>query len=114
MKRRNLRHYRDPVSQVSRFLREEASHKGLPDPSFIEPEVPDTMAATEAPEVERVKKVLEPSLHVRESARSSNGAIALLPAVPETADCPMIAAVEAAEKIEKTIFDWGYHIIVRQ
>ena len=70
------------------------------------------MAATEAPEVERVKEVLQPSLHVLESARSSNGDIALLPAVPEAANCPLIAAVEAAEEIQMPIFDGGYHIVV--
>lgn len=72
------------------------------------------MAATEAPEVERVKEVLEPSLHVLESIRSSIGDTALLPAVPEPTDCPLIAAVEAAEEIEKSIFDGGYHIILPQ
>lgn len=70
------------------------------------------MAATEAPEVERVKEVLQPSLHVLELARSSNGDIPLLPAVPEAANCPLIAAVEAAEKIEMPIFDGGYRVIV--
>ena len=109
-----MRHCRNPASRASWFLREEASHKGLPDPSFVEPEVPDTVAATEAPEVERVKEVLQPSLHVLELARSSNGDIALLPRVPETANCPLIAAVEAAEEIEMFIFDGGYHIILRE
>jgi len=109
-----VRHCRNPASRASWFLREEASHKGLPDPSFVEPEVPDTVAATEAPEVERVKEVLQPSLHVLELARSSNGDIALLPRVPETANCPLIAAVEAAEEIEMFIFDGGYHIILRE
>ena len=72
------------------------------------------MAATEAPEVERVKEVLQPSLHVLELARSSNGDIALLPAVPEAANCPLVAAVEAAEEIELPIFDGRYHIVVGQ
>lgn len=70
------------------------------------------MAATEAPEVERVKEVLQLSLHVLELARSSNGDIALLPAVPEAANRPLIAAADAAEKIEMPIFDGGYRIIV--
>jgi hypothetical protein len=70
------------------------------------------VAATEAPEVERVKEVLQPSLHVLELARSSNGDIALLPAAPEAANRPLIPAVDAAEKIEMPIFDGGYRIIV--
>jgi hypothetical protein len=72
------------------------------------------MAATEAPEVERVKEVLQPSLHVLESARSSNGDITLLPAEPEAANCPLIAAVQAAEEIKMPIFDGGHRIILSQ
>jgi len=64
--------------------------------------------------MERVKEVLHPSLHFLESARASNGVIALLPAGPEAANCPLIAAVEAAEKIELSILDGGHHIIVSQ
>jgi hypothetical protein len=72
------------------------------------------VAATEAPEVERVKEVLQLSFHILKLARPSNGDIAPLPAVPEAANRPLIAAVEAAEKIEKSIFDGRYHIIVSQ
>jgi len=72
------------------------------------------VAATEAPEVERVKEVLHPFLHSPTSARSSNRDTVLLPAIPEAADCPLIAAVEAAEKIENSILDGGHHIIVAQ
>jgi hypothetical protein len=72
------------------------------------------VAATETPEVERVKEVLQPSLHGLELARSSNGDRTLLPTVPETANRPLIAAVEAAKEVEKSIFDRRYHIIFRQ
>jgi len=64
--------------------------------------------------MERVKEVLHLSLHFLELARSSNGDIVLLPAGPEAANCPLIAAVEAAEKIEVSIFDGGHHVISSQ
>jgi hypothetical protein len=70
------------------------------------------VAATEAPEVERVKEVLQLSFHVLELARSRDGDIAVLPAIPEAANRPLIAAVEAAKKIDKPIFDGRYHIIL--
>ena len=64
--------------------------------------------------MERVKEVLQLSFHLLESARSSNGGIAPLSAIPESADRPLIAAVEAAKEIEKAIFDGRDHVIVIQ
>ena len=64
--------------------------------------------------MERVKEVLQLSFHILKLARPSNGDIAPLPAVPEAANRPLIAAVEAAEKIENSILDGGHHIIVAQ
>jgi hypothetical protein len=61
-----------------------------------------------------MKEVLQSCLHILESPRSGNGDGTLLPPMPETANRPVIAAVDTAEKVEKSVFDRGYHIIVRE
>jgi hypothetical protein len=54
------------------------------------------------------------SLYSFNSARSTARKIALFPVAPEVADCPLIAAVKAAEKIKRFIPDRRYNIIVSQ
>jgi len=65
-------------------------------------------------EIEGVEEMLHWSLYLFNSARSSARKIALLPVAPEVADCPLIAAVKAAEKIKRFIPDGWYNIIVSQ
>jgi hypothetical protein len=61
-----------------------------------------------------MKQMLQPCLHILESARSGNGDGTMLPTMPEPANRPLITAVKAAEKVEMSIFDRGYHIIFGQ
>jgi hypothetical protein len=61
-----------------------------------------------------MEETLHLSLYFFDSARSSARNIALFPVAPEVADCPLISAVKAAEKIKSFIPDGRYNIIVSQ
>jgi len=64
--------------------------------------------------MEGVEETLLLALHLFNSARSRAGNIALFPVTPEVADCPLISAVKAAEKIKGFVPDRRHKIIVRQ
>jgi hypothetical protein len=106
--------YHHPTSRAPCLIREETSHQWLPKPSFIEPEIPATVSAKEAPQMERVKEVLHQSLHFLESPRSSNGGNTVFVAVPKVSNRPLITAIRAAREVKITILDGRYDVIVNQ